>query len=140
MNTTNSSTLFARAKELIPGGVNSPVRAFRSVGADPLFIKKASGCRITDADDNEFIDYVGSWGPMILGHCRPEIVTAVQDAAASGSSFGAPTQLEITLAEMVIAAVPSIEMVRMVSSGGTRVGTIFSSSPAATTATPIPSW
>ncbi len=117
MNTTNSSALFARAKELIPGGVNSPVRAFRSVGADPLFITKAAGCRITDADDNEFIDYVGSWGPMILGHCRPEIVKAVQDAAASGSSFGAPTQLEITLAEMVIAAVPSIEMVRMVSSG-----------------------
>ena len=90
MNTTNSSALFARAKELIPGGVNSPVRAFRSVGADPLFITKASGCRITDADGNEFIDYVGSWGPMILGHCRPEIVKAVQDAAVSGSSFGAP--------------------------------------------------
>ncbi len=117
MNTTNSSALFARAKELIPGGVNSPVRAFRSVGADPLFIKSAAGCRITDADNNEFIDYVGSWGPMILGHCRPEIVKAVQEAAAGGSSFGAPTLLEITLAEMVIAAVPSIEMVRMVSSG-----------------------
>ena len=117
MNYSNSSALFARAKELIPGGVNSPVRAFRSVGADPLFITKAAGCRITDADNNEFIDYVGSWGPMILGHCRPEIVKAVQDAAASGSSFGAPTELEITLAEMVIAAVPSIQMVRMVSSG-----------------------
>ena len=117
MNTTNSSALFARAKELIPGGVNSPVRAFRSVGADPLFIRSAAGCRITDADGNEFIDYVGSWGPMILGHCHPQVVKAVQDAAASGSSFGAPTELEITLAEMVIAAVPSIEMVRMVSSG-----------------------
>ena len=117
MNTTNSSALFSRAKELIPGGVNSPVRAFRSVGADPLFITKAGGCRITDADGNEFIDYVGSWGPMILGHCHPQVVKAVQDAAASGSSFGAPTELEITLAEMVIAAVPSIEMVRMVSSG-----------------------
>ena len=117
MNTTSSSELFARAKELIPGGVNSPVRAFRSVGADPLFITKAAGCRITDADGNEFIDYVGSWGPMILGHCHPQVVKAVQDAAASGSSFGAPTELEITLAEMVIAAVPSIEMVRMVSSG-----------------------
>ena len=117
MNTTNSSALFSRAKELIPGGVNSPVRAFRSVGADPLFITKATGCRVTDADGNEFIDYVGSWGPMILGHCHPQVVKAVQDAAASGSSFGAPTELEITLAEMVIAAVPSIEMVRMVSSG-----------------------
>ena len=117
MNTTKSSALFARAKELIPGGVNSPVRAFRSVGADPLFITSAAGCRITDADGNEFIDYVGSWGPMILGHCHPEVVKEVQAAAASGSSFGAPTELEITLAEMVIAAVPSIEMVRMVSSG-----------------------
>jgi len=117
MNTTRSSALFARAKELIPGGVNSPVRAFRSVGADPLFITSAAGCRITDADGNEFIDYVGSWGPMILGHCHPEVVKEVQAAAASGSSFGAPTELEITLAEMVIAAVPSIEMVRMVSSG-----------------------
>jgi glutamate-1-semialdehyde 2,1-aminomutase len=117
MNTTTSSALFARAKELIPGGVNSPVRAFRSVGADPLFITSSAGCRITDADDNTFIDYVGSWGPMILGHCHPQVVKAVQDAAANGSSFGAPTELEITLAEMVIAAVPSIEMVRMVSSG-----------------------
>jgi glutamate-1-semialdehyde 2,1-aminomutase len=117
MNTTKSSALFARAKELIPGGVNSPVRAFRSVGADPLFITSSAGCRITDADNNTFIDYVGSWGPMILGHCHPQVVKAVQDAAANGSSFGAPTELEITLAEMVIAAVPSIEMVRMVSSG-----------------------
>lgn len=117
MNTTRSSLLFARAKECIPGGVNSPVRAFRSVGADPLFITKAAGCRITDADGNEFIDYVGSWGPMILGHCHPEVVRAVQEAAVSGASFGAPTELEITLAETVIAAVPSIEMVRMVSSG-----------------------
>lgn len=117
MNTAKSSALFARAKELIPGGVNSPVRAFRSVGADPLFITKAAGCRITDADGNGFIDYVGSWGPMILGHCHPEVVQAVQSAAAFGSSFGAPTELEITLAEMVIDAVPSIEMVRMVSSG-----------------------
>ena len=117
MNTTKSSALFARAKELIPGGVNSPVRAFRSVGADPLFITSSAGCRITDADNNTFIDYVGSWGPMILGHCHPQVVKAVQDAAANGSSFGAPTELEITLAEMVIAAVSSIEMVRMVSSG-----------------------
>ena len=117
MNTTKSSALFARAKELIPGGVNSPVRAFRSVGADPLFVTSAAGCRITDADGNEFIDYVGSWGPMILGHCHPQVVKSIQDAAAGGGSFGAPTELEITLAEMVIAAVTSIAMVRMVSSG-----------------------
>ncbi|RNC68125.1 MAG: glutamate-1-semialdehyde-2,1-aminomutase [Desulfuromonadales bacterium] len=114
---SNSSELFARAQKCIPGGVNSPVRAFRSVGADPLFIKQASGSRISDVDGNDFIDYVGSWGPMILGHCHPRVVTAVTQALAKGSSFGAPTELEITLAEMVIAAVPAIEMVRMVSSG-----------------------
>lgn len=117
MNTAKSSQLFKEAQQVIPGGVNSPVRAFKSVGADPLFIRKASGSKIYDADGNEFIDYVGSWGPMIVGHCRPEVVKAVQETAASGASFGAPTELEIKLAEMVIDAVPSIEMVRMVSSG-----------------------
>lgn len=117
MNTAKSSQLFKEAQQIIPGGVNSPVRAFKSVGADPLFIRKASGSKIYDADGNEFIDYVGSWGPMIVGHCHPEVVKAVQEAAASGSSFGAPTELEIKLAGMVIDAVPSIEMVRMVSSG-----------------------
>ena len=117
MKNGRSLQLFQQAQQFIPGGVNSPVRAFKSVGFDPLFIKKASGSRIHDEDDNEFIDYVGSWGPMILGHCHPTVVKAVQEAVASGSSFGAPTQLEITLAKMVIEAVPSIEMVRMVSSG-----------------------
>ena len=117
MQFSRSSQLFAAAKNIIPGGVNSPVRAFKSVGADPLFITRASGCRIYDADGNEFIDYVGSWGPMILGHCHPDVVAAVKTAAESGCSFGAPTELEITLADMVIKAVPSIEMVRMVSSG-----------------------
>nr|WP_282003945.1 glutamate-1-semialdehyde 2,1-aminomutase [Geotalea uraniireducens] len=117
MTTTTSRQLFARAITSIPGGVNSPVRAFKSVGADPLFISKASGSRIIDADGNEFIDYVGSWGPMILGHCHPQVVAAVKNAVEKGSSFGAPTELEIILAEMVIKAVPSIEMVRMVSSG-----------------------
>ncbi|WP_306534389.1 glutamate-1-semialdehyde 2,1-aminomutase [Geobacter sp.] len=117
MNTCHSKELFAKAQVIIPGGVNSPVRAFKSVGAEPIFIKKASGSRIVDADDNSYIDYVGSWGPMILGHCHPQIVLSVQRALESGSSFGAPTELEITLAEMVVAAVPSIEMVRMVSSG-----------------------
>lgn len=117
MNHTRSSELFSQAKLSIPGGVNSPVRAFKSVGADPLFIKKASGCYIYDEDDNTFVDYVGSWGPMIIGHCHPDIVAAVKKSVESGASFGAPTELEITLANMVIEAVPSIEMVRMVSSG-----------------------
>ncbi len=117
MNHSRSSTLFAQAKIAIPGGVNSPVRAFKSVGADPLFIKKASGCHIYDEDGNSFIDFVGSWGPMIVGHCHPDIVQAVHDTMNSGASFGAPTERETILANMVIEAVPSIEMVRMVSSG-----------------------
>jgi len=112
-----SSKLFHQAKCSIPGGVNSPVRAFRSVGADPLFIKKATGCHVFDEDGNIFIDYVGSWGPMIVGHCHPKVIQAVRHALDNGSSFGAPTELETILAEMVIDAVPSIEMVRMVSSG-----------------------
>ena len=117
MENSRSTQLFQQALRSIPGGVNSPVRAFRSVGSDPLFIKKASGPNIFDEDGNSFIDYVGSWGPMILGHCHPTVVAAIKAAAESGASFGAPTELEITLAEMVIEAVPSIEMVRMVSSG-----------------------
>jgi glutamate-1-semialdehyde 2,1-aminomutase len=112
-----SQQLFKQAQHIIPGGVNSPVRAFKSVGADPLFIKKASGSHIFDEDNNTFIDYVGSWGPMILGHCHPTIIAAVNRCMENGSSFGAPTELEITLAQMVVDAVPSIEMVRMVSSG-----------------------
>jgi glutamate-1-semialdehyde 2,1-aminomutase len=117
MKNTRSLQLFHEAQQLIPGGVNSPVRAFKSVGADPLFIRNANGANIWDVDDNRFIDYVGSWGPMILGHCHPKVVAAVKVAVENGSSFGAPTELEITLAEMVVNAVPSIEMVRMVSSG-----------------------
>ncbi len=117
MQTTRSVQLFAQAQQVIPGGVNSPVRAFRSVGSDPLFIKRASGCNIYDEDTNSYIDYVGSWGPMILGHCHPQVVAAVKTAMESGCSFGAPTELEVVLAEMVVMAVPSIEMVRMVSSG-----------------------
>jgi glutamate-1-semialdehyde 2,1-aminomutase len=117
MNHTKSSQLFAAAKEIIPGGVNSPVRAFKSVGADPIFISRASGSKVYDVDGNEYIDYVGSWGPMILGHCHPDVVAAVKSAADSGASFGAPTEKETILAQMVIDAVPSIEMVRMVSSG-----------------------
>ena len=112
-----SSRLFARALELMPGGVNSPVRAFRAVGGTPLFIQSASGPTITDVDGRTFIDYVGSWGPMILGHADAEIVNELAAVAASGTSFGAPNELEIELAEEIIAAVPSIEMVRMVNSG-----------------------
>jgi glutamate-1-semialdehyde 2,1-aminomutase len=112
-----SARLFARAQELIPGGVNSPVRAFRAVGGTPLFIKSAQGPFITDVDGRRYIDYVGSWGPMILGHADPEIVEALQAVAANGTSFGAPNELEVELAEEIIDAVPSIEMVRMVSSG-----------------------
>ena len=117
MNHERSSLLFQQAKKSIPGGVNSPVRAFKSVGADPLFIKRAAGSHIYDEDENDFVDYVGSWGPMIAGHCHPDIVAAVKQTVESGASFGAPTLREITLADMVIEAVPSIEMVRMVSSG-----------------------
>lgn len=114
---TLSQELFARAVELMPGGVNSPVRAFRGVGGTPLFIKSALGPFITDADGKSYIDYVGSWGPMILGHADPEIVEALSAAAANGTSFGAPNELEIALAEEIVDAVPSIEMVRMVNSG-----------------------
>jgi glutamate-1-semialdehyde 2,1-aminomutase len=112
-----SGRLFARALELMPGGVNSPVRAFRAVGGTPLFIQSASGPTITDVDGRTFIDYVGSWGPMILGHTDAEVVDGLAAVAASGTSFGAPNELEIELAEEIVAAVPSIEMVRMVNSG-----------------------
>lgn len=109
--------LFTRAAKVIPGGVNSPVRAFRSVGGTPLFIREASGSKIIDSEGREYIDYVCSWGPMILGHAHPEVVAAIRDAAERGASFGAPTELEIEMAERVVAAFPSIEAVRMVSSG-----------------------
>jgi glutamate-1-semialdehyde 2,1-aminomutase len=117
MNCESSARLFRDAQRIIPGGVNSPVRAFKSVGIDPLFIKRAYGSRMIDMDGNEFVDYVGSWGPMILGHCHPSVVEAIRDALGNGSSFGAPTELEVKLADMIVDAVPSIEMVRMVNSG-----------------------
>ena len=117
MKRTQSDTLFQEAQKYIPGGVNSPVRAFKAVGGNPLFIAKAKGPRITDVDGNEFIDYVSSWGPLIFGHAHPRIVDAVSRQAQLGTSFGAPTELEIELAQKVTAAVPSIESVRLVSSG-----------------------
>jgi glutamate-1-semialdehyde 2,1-aminomutase len=112
-----SEELFARAQRLIPGGVNSPVRAFKAVGGTPRFIRKAEGSRLWDADGKAYIDYVGSWGPMILGHAYPPIVDAVQKAAARGTSYGAPCAAEVELAERVVRLVPSIQKVRFVSSG-----------------------
>lgn len=117
MKTSKSKSLFAEAQKYIPGGVNSPVRAFRSVGGNPLFISKATGSKIYDADGNEFIDYVGSWGPMIVGHAHPKVSEALKKAIDNGTSYGAPTKLEVVLAKMVIDAVPSMEMVRFVNSG-----------------------
>ncbi len=117
MNNSVSQELFIRAKEYIPGGVNSPVRACRSVGCDPLFITKALGATLIDADNNEYIDFVCSWGPMILGHAHPDVVDAINKTVINGTSFGAPTPAEIELASMVVEAVPSVEKVRFVNSG-----------------------
>jgi glutamate-1-semialdehyde 2,1-aminomutase len=117
LNKTKSKKLFARAKKVIPGGVNSPVRAFRAVGGDPLFIQKGKGSRIWDVDGNVFIDYVLSWGPLIFGHAHPRIARAVARQATRGTSYGAPTELEVHLAEAVTRAFPSMETVRMVNSG-----------------------
>ncbi|MBI5185432.1 MAG: glutamate-1-semialdehyde 2,1-aminomutase [Nitrospinae bacterium] len=114
---SKSGDLFAEAKKYIPGGVNSPVRAFKAVGGNPLFIERGAGSKIHDADGNEYIDFVGSWGPLILGHAHPEILAALAAAMKSGTSFGAPTELEVQLAKAIIKAVPSMEMVRLVSSG-----------------------
>jgi glutamate-1-semialdehyde 2,1-aminomutase len=114
---SRSEELFKRAVELMPGGVNSPVRAFRGVGGTPRFIKSAQGAFITDVDGRTYIDYVGSWGPMILGHADAEVIEALREALARGTSYGAPTELEIEMAEEITHAVPSIEMVRMVNSG-----------------------
>lgn len=112
-----SQELFEEAKRFIPGGVNSPVRAFTSVGGKPIFVERGKGAKVYDVDGNEYIDYVGSWGPLILGHAHPRVVEAVQRACEGGMSFGAPTQMEVRLAEQVVACVPSIEKVRMVNSG-----------------------
>ena len=116
-STSRNDTLFARAQQSTPGGVNSPVRAFRSVGGTPRFIERAKGPHFWDADGKRYIDYIGSWGPAILGHARPEVVEAVQAAAANGLSFGAPTEGEIEIAEEICRLLPSIEQVRLVSSG-----------------------
>ncbi len=147
-----SQDLFGRARRLIPGGVNSPVRAFRGVGGSPLFIARAEGARVFDEDGGEYIDYIGSWGPMILGHGHPAVVEAVRRQSGLGFYFGAPTRLEVEMAERIADFVPSIERVRMVNSGteatmaavrlargATGRERRSSSSRGATTATAIPS-
>src|SRR6201989_970104 len=117
MNIYKSKGLFERAQRSIPGGVNSPVRAFRSVGGTPLFIKKAKGAYLYDADGNKYIDYIASWGPMILGHAHEEVVKAIQDRTSLSTSYGAPTELEIEMAEMIIGMAPNVDLIRMVNSG-----------------------
>lgn len=117
MNVDTSRALFERAQQVIPGGVNSPVRAFRGVGGTPLFIQRADGAYLEDADGNRYVDYVGSWGPMLFGHADPDVVRAVAEAAQDSTSFGAPTEIEVRVAELITELVPSIEMVRMVNSG-----------------------
>jgi len=114
---TKSQTLFEQAQKTIPGGVNSPVRAFKSVGGTPIFIERAEGAYLYDVDSKRYIDYVGSWGPMIAGHANPEVLAAVKQAADKGLSYGAPTEVEITISQKICELMPSIEMVRMVSSG-----------------------
>src|SRR5246127_4353303 len=108
MNRTKSEALFAEALRFIPGGVNSPVRAFRAVGGQPFFVNKAKGAHIRDVDGNEYIDYVGTWGPAILGHAHPKIIKAVQDAAEKGTSFGIPNPFEVKMAQLICAFVPSV--------------------------------
>ncbi|WP_020615889.1 glutamate-1-semialdehyde 2,1-aminomutase [Paenibacillus daejeonensis] len=117
LSDARSREAFARAKQSIPGGVNSPVRAFKSVGLTPRFIERGEGSRITDIDGNRYIDYVLSWGPLIMGHAHPEVVEAIKQAAEKGTSFGAPTELETAMAELVTERMPSVEVVRMVNSG-----------------------
>ena len=112
-----SEILFDKALRYIPGGVNSPVRAFKAVDSTPIFISKASGSRIWDVDGNEYIDYMASWGPMILGHGHPAVMEAIREASVKGTSYGLPTEKEVEMAELIVEALPSIDMVRMVSSG-----------------------
>src|ERR1700730_17836841 len=112
-----SEQLFGEALKYIPGGVNSPVRAFRAVGGHPFFVEKAKGARVWDVDGNEYIDYVGTWGPAILGHAHPRITRAIQQAAENGTSFGIPNPFEVTMAKLICALVPSVQKVRMCNSG-----------------------
>ncbi|MGZ5190678.1 MAG: aminotransferase class III-fold pyridoxal phosphate-dependent enzyme, partial [Flavisolibacter sp.] len=117
MNIKRSIELYNRAQTSIPGGVNSPVRAFKSVGGTPIFFKKAKGAYLYDVDGNKYIDYINSWGPMILGHAFDPVVKAIQEKALDSTSFGAPTELEVEMAELVKSMVPNVDLIRMVSSG-----------------------
>ena len=117
LNLEKSAAAFAEAKTLMPGGVNSPVRSYRNVDCNPPFIARAEGSHIYDIDGNEYIDYVGSWGPMVVGHAHPQVVKALQEAAARGTSYGAPTLIESELAKLVMQVYPKIEVIRMVNSG-----------------------
>ncbi len=117
MNRKNSAVLYDEAVKYLPGGVNSPVRAFRSVGGTPLFMKQGKGSRLFDEDGNEYIDYCMSWGPLILGHANEYVVQAIQETAENGTSFGTPHRYEVELAKMVISAIPSLERIRFVNSG-----------------------
>ncbi len=117
MNRIQSEQLFAEALRYIPGGVNSPVRAFRAVGGQPFFVNRASGANIWDVDGNQLIDYVGTWGPAILGHAHPKIISAIKTTAESGTSFGIPNPLEVKMARMICEWVPSVQKVRMTNSG-----------------------
>ena len=114
---SRSRQLFKEAQNLIPGGVNSPVRAFKGVGGEPVFFKQGRGAYLIDVDDKSYIDYVGSWGPLILGHCHKSVIAAVTEVLHSGMSFGAPTELEVQLAQKIISLMPNIEKIRMVNSG-----------------------
>jgi glutamate-1-semialdehyde 2,1-aminomutase len=114
---SKSSALFSRAQQFIPGGVNSPVRAFKSVGGEPVFIEKAKGAYLYDVDGNRYIDYIASWGPMILGHAYGPVVEAIREKALDSTSFGAPTELEVDMAELICGMVPNVDLIRMVSSG-----------------------
>src|ERR1035437_2332034 len=117
LNPDHNQLLFERAQRVIPGGVNSPVRAFKAVGGTPRFVKRAQGAYFWDANDQRYIDFIGSWGPMILGHGHPAVVKAVQAAVLEGFSYGAPTEREVELAEEILRLMPSMDMVRLVSSG-----------------------
>ena len=117
MTTQISQQLFSRACQSLPGGVNSPVRAFRSVGGTPVFIERAKGAYLYDVDGNEYIDFINSWGPMILGHAHEPVIKAIQDKATASTSFGAPTELEIEIAELIKKMAPNVDLIRMVNSG-----------------------
>ena len=117
MLTSRSAELYGRAVKVLPGGVNSPVRAMRQIGRDPVFIERGEGCELVDVDGNRYVDWVGSWGPLILGHAHPEVVAAVREAAGRGTSYGAATAAEVELAEEVAGRFSSVEMLRMTSSG-----------------------